>query len=258
MSSSRGRLQAFDFEPGAILVNKYRVIEKLGGGWEGEVYRIREMMTGVDRAAKFFYPQRNVRDHAVKFYARKLHKLRHCPILIQYITQEHTFIEDEPVTFLVSEYAEGQSLHDFLADQPGKRLTPFEALHLLHALASGMAMVHAARECHGDLHTGNVLVRRRGLGFDLKLVDFYRLHGLKPEQIQDDVLGLVQILHACVGGARYYARQPPEIKQVVRGLKGSLVRQRFRTAKHVRDYLEDLTWDGASAGRNPPRRAGGR
>jgi serine/threonine protein kinase len=147
------------------------------------------------------------------------------------------------VSFLVSEFAEGEVLHDFIAKHPGKRLTPFEALHLLHTLAKGMAMIHGKRESHGDLHTGNVLVRRRGLGFDVKLVDFYQLRGLKPERMQDDVLGLVQILHECVGGRKHYWRQPPEIKAIVRGLKLSLIRQRFRTALHLRDYLEDLSWE---------------
>lgn len=242
MARASGRLDSFDFEPDASLLGKYRVIERLGGGWEGEVYRVRELVTGIDRAAKFFYPQRNVRNQAVKFYARKLHKLRECPIVIQYVTQERLVVRGIPVTFLISEYAEGQVLHEFLANQPGKRLTPFEALHLLHTLAKGMAIVHGKRESHGDLHTGNVLVRRRGLGFDVKLVDFFRLGGHKPDQIQDDVLGLIQILHACVGGHKHYARQPPEIKQIVRGLKGSLIRQHFRTAVHLRDHLEDLSW----------------
>ncbi len=245
MASARSRLLSFDFTPGTILVDKYRVIAKLGGGWEGEVYRIRELLTGIDRAAKFFYPHRNERDRAVKYYAKKLHQLRDCPILIQYVTQERMHVGGVPVTFLVSEYAEEQVLHEFLAQQPGKRLTPFEALHLLHALAQGMALIHAKREFHGDLHTGNVLVRRRGLGFDVKLVDFYNLHGYKKtEQIQDDVIGLVQILHACVGGAKHYARQPREIKEIVRGLKSSLIQKRFRSALHLRDHLEGMTWEG--------------
>lgn len=238
-----GRLTSFDFQTGATLVDKYRVMEHLGGGWEGEVYRVREIMTGVDRAAKFFYPHRNPADKAVKFYAKKLHKLRDCPVVIQYVTQERLSVEGHHVTFLVSEYAEGQVLTEFIADHPNKRLTPFEALHLLHALAKGMAQVHLLRESHGDLHAGNVMVRRHGLGFDVKVIDFFQWDGAKPEQLQDDVRGLVEILHASVGGARHYSRQPAVIKNIVRGLKSTLIRKQFRTAIHLRDYLEDLVWE---------------
>ena len=238
-----GRINSFDFKPGTLLVGKYRVMQHLGGGWEGEVFRIREVLTGVDRAAKFFYPHRNVNDRAVKFYAKKLHKLRNCPVVIQYVTQERLVVQGHTVTFLVSEYAEGQVLKEFIADQPNKRLTPFEALHLLQALARGMAQVHLLRESHGDLHAGNVMVRRHGLNFDVKVIDFFQWDGAKPEQLQDDVRGLVEILHASVGGARYYSRQPLVIKSIVRGLKSSLIRKNFRTAIHLRDHLEDLVWE---------------
>ena len=224
-------------------MGKYRVVAHLGGGWEGEVYRVREILTGVDRAAKFFYPHRNPGDKAVKFYAKKLHKLRDCPVVIQYVTQEKLTVEGHHVTFLVSEYAEGQVLTEFIADHPNKRLTAFEALHLLHALAKGMAQVHLLRESHGDLHAGNVMVRRHGLGFDVKVIDFFQWDGAKPEQLQDDVRGLVEILHASVGGARHYSRQPAVIKNIVRGLKSTLIRKQFRTAIHLRDYLEDLVWE---------------
>ncbi len=242
MSARVQRNKLFNFQAGDKLLGKYRVIERLGGGWEGEVFRIREQLTGVDRAAKFFYPNRNARDRAVKFYAKKLHKLRDCPVVIQYVTQEKILCGDEPVTFLVSEFAEGQVLTDFLSEQPGKRLTPFEALHLLAALARGMAQVHQKRESHGDLHAGNVMVRRQGLHFEVKVIDFFQWDGGKPEQLQDDVCGLVEILHAAVGGPRHYSKQPQVIKEIVRGLKKGLIRERFRNAVQLRDHLEELSW----------------
>lgn len=226
-----------------MLADKYRVVERLGGGWEGEVFRVRETMTGVDRAAKFFYPHRNPRDRAVKFYAKKLHKLRDCPVVIQYVTQERVRVQDQNVTCLVSEYAEGQVLSDFLKQQVGGRLHPFEALHLLHSLAHGMAQVHQRRESHGDLHPSNVMVRRHGLGFDVKVIDFFQWSGSQPEQLKDDVMGLIEILFASVGGTKHYARQPQVIKDIIRGRKASLITQRFRNAIQLRDYLSELVWD---------------
>jgi tRNA A-37 threonylcarbamoyl transferase component Bud32 len=237
------RIQSFEFSKGDILLGKYRIIEKLGGGWEGEVFRVREVMTGIDRAAKFFFPHRNPNNRALKFYARKLHKLRHCPIVIQYVTQEKIVYQDQLVTFLLSEFADGQMLSNFLKEQPGKRLTPFEAMHLLHALCSGIATVHQLKESHGDLHTDNVMVRRQGLAFEVKVIDFFKWDAGKPDQYQDDVYGMVNILYECVGGARHYARQPDVIKSIVRGLKKSLISEKFRNSVQLRDYLDDLSWD---------------
>jgi tRNA A-37 threonylcarbamoyl transferase component Bud32 len=237
------RITRFHLTEGQVLADKYRVVERLGGGWEGEVFRVREIMTGVDRAAKFFFPHRNPKDRAVKFYAKKLHKLRNCPVVIQYITQERVEVQGQKVTFLVSEYAEGQVLTDFLKEQSGGRLHPFEALHLLHSLSHGLAQVHQLRESHGDIHASNVMVRRHGLSFEVKVIDFFQWSAAKPDQLQNDVLGLIEILFTCVGGSRHYPRQPQVIKDIVRGRKATLVGERFRTAVHLRDYLSALPWE---------------
>ena len=82
MAGSQARIDSFDFPAGRVLAGKYQVEDFLGSGYEAEVYRVSELRTGIRRAAKIFYPQRNPRDRAVRFYARKLDRLRKCPILI--------------------------------------------------------------------------------------------------------------------------------------------------------------------------------
>ncbi|MGH2570950.1 MAG: hypothetical protein ACRDGR_06975 [bacterium] len=72
--------------PGRILAGKYEVVRQLGQGWEG----------------------RNPNDRTAKFYARKLHKLRHYPILIQYHGRETFVHQGQRITFLVSEFVEGE------------------------------------------------------------------------------------------------------------------------------------------------------
>ncbi len=236
------RIDSFDFEPGRVLGAKYEVVEKLGEGWESEVYRIRETATGIVRAAKCFFPHRNERDRAARFYARKLHKLRQCPIVIQYHGSETFRFRRQPVTMLVSEFVEGELLSEFLARQPGKRLAPFAAMHLLHALARGIEEIHRAREYHGDLHDGNVIVTRFGLRFELKLLDFLHWESPKPENMREDVLDMVKLFHAALGGGKRYASQPDEVKEICRGLRRNLVTARFRTASELRRHLEQMEW----------------
>jgi len=236
------RIERFDFEPGLILADKYEIIAQIGTGWEGEVYLLRECSTGIERAAKFWYPHRNPSNRAARFYARKLHKLRHCPILIQYHTQETIHYQNLPIRFLVSEYVEGELLSDFLARQPGKRIPVFQGLHLLHALASGIESIHNLREYHGDLHDDNVIVHRYGLAFDLKLVDMFHWGSARQENILDDVCDLVRIFYDAIGGRNRYAKQPPQAKAVCCGLKRSLILKKFRTAGQLRQYLETMQW----------------
>jgi len=235
-------IKDFDLKPGRILVRKYEVIKQLGKGWEGEVYLVRETATQIERAIKLFFPQRNLKDRAARVYAQKLHKLRHCPMVIQYSTRESFIYRGIPITLLVSEFVEGELLSDFIARQFGKRLSAFQALHLLHALAKGIECIHQMKEYHGDLHTENIIVQRYGLGFDMKLLDFYHWGASSRENVRDDIVDLIRIFHEALGGSRYYSRQPPEVKAICRGLKRTLILKHFRSAGQLREYLETMEW----------------
>ncbi len=242
VSKSRARIDRFDLPEGSILGDKYVVRERLGSGWEGEVFLVRERGTGIDRAAKFFYPQRNRSNRALRFHARKTHKLRHCPIMVQYLTQERIQYDGLEIPFLVSEFVEGEILTAFLKRQPGRRLHPFQALHLLHALAAGVEPIHQLGEYHGDIHTSNVIIERYGLGFSLKLIDMYRLDAPRKEKIHYDVCDLIYLFYEALGGRKTYRHHPPEIKQIIRGLKRTLILQQFRNAGQLRSFLENLRW----------------
>lgn len=235
-------VDSFDFVPGRILARKYEVVACLGKGWEGEVYRVVETRTGIERAVKFFYPQRNPKDRAVRFYAKKLHKLRHCPVVIKYHTQDTITYRGQEVSFLVSEYVEGEMLSEFIKRQPGKRLQPFQALHLLHTLVQGIESIHQLHEYHGDLHTDNIIIMRYGLGFELKLVDMYHWGAPSRENLHEDICNLVRIFYDAIGGQKHYAKQPQVVKDICCGLKRSLILARFRTVSELREHIETLEW----------------
>jgi len=235
-------IDTFNFHPGRLLAKKYEVVSRLGSGWEGEVYLVREKLTKIERAAKFFFPQRNPNNKAFTFYARKLHKLRDCPIVIQYYAQDTILYRGVPVTFLVSDYIEGELLSDFISRQKGKRIPPFQAVHLLYSLVSGIESIHRMREYHGDLHTGNIIVKKFGLGFEVKLLDLFYWQSAWYENVKDDVCDLVRIFYDVLGGQKHYASQPAEVKEIICGLKKSLILKKFRSAGQLRHYLETLEW----------------
>jgi len=103
-------------------------------------------------------------------------------------------------------------------------------------------MIHHLREYHGDLHTENIIVRRYGLGFDIKLIDMIHWGAPRPVNIHDDVCDLIRIFYDAIGGAKHYAKQSAEAKAICCGLKRSLILQKFRTAGQLREYLETLPW----------------
>ncbi|MBN1163734.1 MAG: serine/threonine protein kinase [Candidatus Krumholzibacteriota bacterium] len=232
----------FNFQPGDSIAGKYEILSYLGGGWEGEVYKIRELNTRIERAAKIFFPKRNIRNRTATMYAKKLHKLRACPILIQYHTFETINYDDAPVTVFISEYVEGELLSTYLSWFRGKKLPLFQGIHLLHALTVGVESIHHLGEYHGDLHSDNVIVQRLGLTFDLKLLDLFHWGRANKDSRQDDICSIIRIFYDAIGGPKSYAKHPPWVHDICCGLKRSLIAQKFKTASELRIYLETEDW----------------
>ncbi|MBW2527029.1 MAG: protein kinase [Deltaproteobacteria bacterium] len=244
MATANTGIDAFDLAIGRVLAKKYVVQRKLGAGWEGEVYEVVEQRTGIRRAAKLYYPQRNLRDRAVRYYANKLELLRKCSMVTQYAHSETVRLRGQDVTCMLSELVEGEILSEFVRRQPGKRLRPFEALHLCYALTCGVEEIHDAGEYHGDLHEDNVLVTRRGVFFDASFVDFFPRGRPTAARFRDDVVDLAQLLFDAVGGAAHYRAQPRQIKAICRGMRRQRILGAYPTVHHLRAHLESFSWDG--------------
>jgi serine/threonine protein kinase len=237
------KVKRFDFPTGRTVAGKYVIERPLGSGYEGEVYVIVERATGIRRAAKFYYPHRDPMGKSAISYARKLDALRHCPILMQYHHQEVAYVKRRKVTVVISELVEGQKLSEFLKSQPDGRLSTFEALHVLYILAKGIAPIHARGEYHGDIHDDNIMIRRAGIGFEVKLLDFFDLGRPTKSKVHKDVLNLIQVFHTIVGGRTHYHDQPKAVKDIIRGQKDSLILERFQSAGDIQRHLENLQWD---------------
>ncbi len=240
MAQQAVRISAFDLNPGERIGEKYHVEAFLGGGLQGEVYRVLEKQTRVRRAAKLLYPQQNERGRTARNYAQKLDKLRDCPIVIQYHNVEKVGIQGVEVTCLLSEYVHGILLSDFIARHRGAALPPFKALHLLYPLVCGLEQIHRRGEYHGDIHSSNILVRPRGIFFDVKLIDFYNLGRSNAQHRREDIVDLVRLLYEMVGDRKRYARQPAAIKAICRGGRRDYILESFPTAGHLRRFLETM------------------
>jgi len=237
------RVQIYDLEPGRTLGAHYTVVESLGSGWEGEVYKVQERRTGIIRAAKLFYHRSGLKGKPLLRYARKLYKLRSCPIVIQYHHRDTATIRGQRIDFLVSDFVDGEVLSVFLKHQRKGRLSSFEGLHLLYALSLGIEQIHFQGEYHGDIHQDNIMVKRKGLGFEVHLLDFFDLGRSTKDKIQYDVYDLITILFETVGGAKGYRQAGDEIRQIIMGRKHSLISKKFKNAGHLRLHLENMDWE---------------
>lgn len=234
--------ESFKLRPGRKVGQRYVVEATLGGGTEGEVYQIRELATGIRRAAKLYFPQGRRSVKVATRHAQKLEALRHCPIVLQYHHTEIVRVGSEQVTVLISDLAEGEQLEKWIHRHPRKRIQPYLALHVLYHLTRGLECVHEAGHYHADVHSQNILIQPRGIGFDLKLIDFYEWGVTTRAKQRQDIRDTVAVLHECLGGADQYQRHPPELRYVLSGMRRQLILKRFPTMRTLRQHLESFNW----------------
>jgi len=135
----------------------------LGSGSEGEVYRIVERDTGIHRAAKLYFAQQGPQSKNVVWHARKLNKLRHCGIVLQYHHTQMVQVGRRRVLCLISELCDGHQLEKWVANQRGARLPVYVALHVLYHLTRGLEQIHGLGEYHADVHSQNILIKPWGV-----------------------------------------------------------------------------------------------
>lgn len=114
----------------------------------------------------------------------------------------------------------------------------------MHALATGLEPIHAAGECHGGVYEENIIIVRRGLGFQIKLIDLFHTTGTKPELIKDDVYNIFEVIFDAMGAdKRYVEKFPAELRQLFKGMRREQITGRFKNAGILKRYLETLVWE---------------
>jgi hypothetical protein len=114
---------------------------------------------------------------------------------------------------------------------------------VLYTLAKGIAPIHLRGEYHGDIHDENIMIRRAGIGFDVKLLDFFDLGKPTRSKIHKDVLNLIQVFYTIVGGREKYGHQPKVVKEHHPRPERLLILSRFQSAADIQHHLETLQWD---------------
>ncbi len=146
-------------------ISHYQIVEKLGEGGMGVVYKARD--TKLDRFVALKFLQTILpatTQDTVRFFheAKAASSVDHPNICTVYDFDE----TPEGQTFIVMAYYEGKTLKERLGEGP---LPPAEAVTIAMAIADGLAAAHHKGIVHRDIKSSNVLLTETG---QVKIMDF--------------------------------------------------------------------------------------
>ena len=149
---------------GTTLAGKYRVIEPIGKGGMGVVYKAEDTKLKRTVALKFLPPELADSPEAGERFMREAQAA--AALSHSHICTIHEINEEEDQSFIVMEYIEGQSLGRKILKGP---LDQTEALDIAIQVAEGLREAHKKAIVHRDIKPGNIMLTDEGAA---KVMDF--------------------------------------------------------------------------------------
>jgi len=145
-------------------ISHYGILEKLGEGGMGVVYKAED--TKLDRTVALkFLTQQALGSGEEK--ARFVHEAKAAAALSHFnICTVHEIDESEGRTFIAMEYIDGSTLKDLTASGP---LNPIDAVSICIQIARGLREAHEKDIVHRDIKPANVMITPKG---EAKIMDF--------------------------------------------------------------------------------------
>jgi len=271
------------FPPGHLFGGRFLIVERIGAGGMGLVYKAIDTTLNSEVALKLIHPALALIPSFVERFRREAKLARQ--ITDPTVCRVHDIGDAEGSLYLSMEWIEGESLQQLLR-QAG-RLEERRALEIAAKIALALKAAHEQGIVHRDLKPGNVMIDAAG---NVRVVDFGLAVGPGSEEITQagilvgspyymapeqkrmerldhrvDFYALGLILHEMLTGARFDAspgslqRLRSSVSHAIAPLLERLLAEdrerRFASAAEVHDAIREALKDPAIARGAPTRRA---
>lgn len=176
-------LHAQDRDPlvGKTIGERYHLLECIGAGTAGVLYRAEHVTLRRRIALKLLHKHLATRDDAVERFRREATTV--CEIDNEHIPQVFDFGRSEDGRlFFAMEFLEGETLAQTQAKAPQGQLAIERVIDLLTQISEGLVDAHTLGYVHRDLRPRSIfLTKRRGRADFVKLLDFGLAKLVQPE-----------------------------------------------------------------------------
>jgi serine/threonine-protein kinase len=179
----------FSLGPGESFGTRYKIVEEVGAGGMGQVYKAIDGQLRRAVALKLIKPDHAARADSLQRFEREL-------LLAQQVSHKnvcrvHDLGEVEGVRYISMEFIEGQTLDDLIRSV--SHLSARQTVALGVQICAGLSAIHERGIVHRDLKPGNIMVDRSGHAL---VTDFGMAYRPGGEQLtsQGAVLGTLAYL----------------------------------------------------------------
>jgi len=184
---------------GSNFAGRYQIIEALGHGGMGRVYRVLDKKLNEEVALKLIKPEIASDKETIKRFSNELRLARR--IGHRNVGRMYELMEDEGAHFITMEYVSGEDLKSFI-HRVGQ-LPIGKAISIAKQICDGLAEAHGLGVVHRDLKPSNIMIDKDG---NARIMDFGIARSLQAKGITG--AGVI------IGTPEYMSPEQAEAKEV--------------------------------------------
>lgn len=164
-----------NFSPGDLFADRYLIIEEIGRGGMGIVYKAEDKVLDIDVALKVIHPLYSLSPPVVRRFKRELLHAR--SVSHENVIRIHDIGEYSDIKYISMDYIKGQNLKELI--NTSGTLTKETVIKIASQICEALKAAHRKGIVHKDLKPQNIMVDREGKVFAL---DFGLAESIKGQE----------------------------------------------------------------------------